>query len=38
MKDYKPMSVVQSFNGMGNLVAEERGPEMASEYAPAASG
>jgi hypothetical protein len=36
-KDYVSMSVVQAYDSRGGLVAEERSPEMASGYAPAAS-
>jgi hypothetical protein len=35
-RDYRPMQVTQTINSMGNLVAEDRGPETPTEYVPLA--
>jgi hypothetical protein len=34
-RDYRPMQVVHTHDGLGNVIAEERGPEAPSEFAPA---
>ena len=36
-RNYQSMQVVQMVNSMGNVVAEERSPETAGEFVPAAT-
>ena len=36
-RSYRSMNVTQVFDGLGNVVREERGPETAGVFAPAVS-